>query len=164
VTFPDPEMDLKWQEPTVLLALTVLGEAEGESDQGKVAVAHVVKNRMRKKPTKWGTVADTVLAPWQFSCWNEGDARRDFLDTVVERGTHNIPTHVWVDCWKAAAAALDGTSPDPTHGATHYCTEELWGTDDGKRARPRWFSRQEIEAERTVQTAHIGRHVFARAA
>jgi spore germination cell wall hydrolase CwlJ-like protein len=164
VTFPDPEVELAWQEPTALLALTVLGEAEGEPDEGKSAVAHVVKNRMRKKPYKWGSVADTVLAPWQFSCWNHEEPRRDFLLDVVDKGAANIPMSMWVACWKAASGALDGTSTDPTHGATHYCTENIWGVDDGNRHRARWHSLQEIQSERTVQTAHIGRHVFARAA
>lgn len=168
MTFPDPEVQLQWQEPTALLALTVLGEAEGESEEGKFAVAHVVKNRMRRKPTKYGTVADTVLAPYQFSCWNEGDGpdgqRRDFLLETVSKGALNIPTAVWAECWKAAFGAMDGGSKDPTNGATHYIRQDKWGEDDSDRRRPRWFSKQEIEAERTVQTAHIGRHVFARAA
>jgi cell wall hydrolase len=164
MTFPDPEVELRWQEPTALLALTVLGEAEGETDEGKSAVAHVVKNRMRRKPTKYGTVADTVLAPWQFSCWNDSEPRRDYLMGVVHKGAANIPMHLWAECWKAATGALDGTTKDPTNGASHYCTEQLWAVDDKERHRPRWHSSQEIMAERTVQTAHIGHHIFARAA
>ena len=62
------------------LARTIYGEARGESRQGKIAVACVILNRVkRKKMCGWreingykvATVAATCLKPWQFSCWNK---------------------------------------------------------------------------------------------
>ena len=53
------------------LARTVYGEARGESDQGRAAVAHVVLNRFRSD--KWfsaGTIEAVCRKPSQFSCWN----------------------------------------------------------------------------------------------
>lgn len=164
MTFPDPEVGLHGQEPTALLALTVWGEAEGEPDEGKAAVAHVVTNRMRKNPKRYGTVADTVLAPYAFSCFNANEPRRQLILEIVEKGAANISVGMWAACWRAAAGALDGTSADVTGGASHYCTRALWGVDDSGRKRPRWHSRQEIDAGRTVETERIGGHVFARAA
>jgi len=161
MTFPDATRTEREQEETILLALTVLGEAEGETDMGKDAVAHVIKNRMRRKRA---TVGKVVLAPWQFSCWNLNEPRREFLLDTIRKGAANVPLRVWSACWRAAQGALDGLTKDPTDGATHYCTNALWGVDDEHRSRPRWHSRQEILAGRTKETAQIGGHTFGVAA
>lgn len=161
MTFPDPTVTLHEQPEDALLALTVLGEAEGESPEGKAAVAHVVVNRMRQKARG---VSDIVLAPWQFSCWNAGTYRAQFLADTLAKAAGNIPTGMWASCWVAAHNALTGQSADPTQGASHYCTNNLFGVDDSKRDRPRWHSRQEIESGRTRMTTRIGGHTFAVAA
>ena len=53
-----------------LAALTVYLEARGESFAGKLAVAAVIRNRMKRKYHSDGTVKGTVLRPWQFQPWN----------------------------------------------------------------------------------------------
>lgn len=50
-----------------LLGLNVYEEAGGEPDEGKAAVARIVKNRMRAKFFSDGTIQGTVLAKDQFS-------------------------------------------------------------------------------------------------
>lgn len=50
-----------------LLALNIYEEAAGESDEGKAAVARIVRNRMRAKFFSDGTIQGTVLAKDQFS-------------------------------------------------------------------------------------------------
>jgi len=157
VSFPDPHHGPREQTPDVLLTLTVLGEARGEPTEGKEAVAHVVVNRTRRHGK---SVAEVVLAPWQFSCWNAEDPNKLFLTEVIAKAGQNVPLGVWASCWVAAIHALSGQSADPTQGATHYCTNSLWGADDLDR-RPRWFSKQEQEVGRTIETARIGDHVFA---
>ena len=161
MTFPDPTLEANGQEAAVIIGLTVLGEAEGESELGKSAVAHVIVNRMKLRHK---SAQDTCLAPWQFSCWNEGCVREQFLQDTIKKASANIPVGLWSSCWVAAHNALSGLSADPTQGATHYTTTNIWGVDDAKRKRPRWHSRQEIEAERTVETMRLGGHVFGRAA
>ena len=158
VKFPNPSHDAHAQEPDVLLALTVLGEARGEEALGRSAVAHVVKNRMAKSGR---SVADTVLAKWQFSCWNHADPNRLFLEDTIAKGAKNVPMATWLACWVAAVEALFGDSPDPTGGATHYCTKNLWAVPSA--GRPKWHDAEEIGSGRTVETARIGNHVFARA-
>lgn len=51
--------------------LTIYGEAAGEPMEGKLAVAHVIRNRMRFKYQSDGTVVGTVLKPFQFSMWSD---------------------------------------------------------------------------------------------
>ena len=70
------------------LARTLYGECRSESREGKIAVAHVIKNRA-DNPKWWcrksgdGIPDDTIEAvcrhPWQFSCWNLDDPNRPKL-------------------------------------------------------------------------------------
>jgi N-acetylmuramoyl-L-alanine amidase len=54
----------------VTLARTLYGEARGEPTEGQIAVAWVILLSLE------GAVAQVCLAPWQFSCWNQGDPNR----------------------------------------------------------------------------------------
>jgi spore germination cell wall hydrolase CwlJ-like protein len=155
---PDPKGTPREQDPAVLLALTVLGEAEGEPYAGKLAVAHVIVNRMRKHVAG---VADTVLAPWQFSCWNPGDHRKAFLLDVIAKEAKNVLPGVWEECVQAAERAMHEPEADPTAGATHYVVVNLWNCDDTNHKRARWHSFQCIATGITKELARIGRHVFA---
>lgn len=59
----------------ILAALTIWMEARSESPEGMTAVGEVLLNRM--KTGQWGkTIAEVVLAPYQFSCWNTTDSNR----------------------------------------------------------------------------------------
>lgn len=53
-----------------LAALTVYLEARGESFAGKLAVAAVIRNRMKMKYHSDGTIKGTVLRRKQFQPWN----------------------------------------------------------------------------------------------
>jgi len=70
-------------------ALTIWQEARGESHEGRVAVAEVIRNRMRLRYSSDGTVEGTVLRAYQFSGWNTKDPNRvacaalDANDTTV---------------------------------------------------------------------------------
>lgn len=127
--------DLDW------IALTVKQEAEGEADDGKLAVAFVIVNRMREKGRG---AADIVLAPWQFSCWNTDSPTRGRLGDV------SLASPLWLACYRAAAAAYYGLLPDPTRGSTSYLNPVV--CSDAQRARAGY----RLSAVR----AEIGRHHF----
>jgi len=58
-----------------IAALNIWMEARGEAFEGKVAVAEVIRNRL--KAGRWGkTVIQVVLSPYQFSGWNTNDPNR----------------------------------------------------------------------------------------
>lgn len=59
-----------------LAVSTIWQEARGEPFLGKLAVAQVIRNRVLLKYNSNGTVAGTVLAPYQFSGWNTKDPNR----------------------------------------------------------------------------------------
>ena len=123
---------------TALAAITIWQEARGEPYAGKLAVAEVIRNRMRARYASDGTVAGTVLGPRQFSGWNSGDLNRipslkiDDSDRIV------------ADCvraWSEAAEKNTGVAK----GALLYYAPAL--------ALPPW-------AEACREVARIGRHVF----
>ena len=128
--------DFFGMDEKLLLAVCMYGEAASESYLGKFAVGCVVRNRVLT-PGWWGdSYRRVILAPWQFSCFNEGAPTLKMMR--APKGD------AWADCLKAAQAILDG-EPDVTAGATHYFAEYI--------KKPEW-------ANRMVKTAKIGRHEF----
>jgi spore germination cell wall hydrolase CwlJ-like protein len=118
-----------------ILARTLYGEARGSSDEDRIAIAWVARNRLAD-PKWWSREPDVVpddtfaavcLDPKQFSCWNSNDA--NFRATVT--GDETIPAYL--ECLHAALTVMLGKVPDPTGGATHYATINTvqgWMTDD----------------------------------
>jgi len=135
---PDPKRTIEAQRELTLLALCVWGEARGEPNLGKSAVAHVVMNRWRLG-TFGKTLHDVLLKPKQFSCFNADDSNRNKLLKIKASET-------WNQCFNAALGAYGGIDPDPTRGATHYC--EI-------NSNPGW-------RKLMLETARIGGHVFLR--
>lgn len=60
--FPELEVD-----PDVIE--TIVYEASGESIVGQIAVASVIKTRMKQRRK---TAIEVVIEPHQFSCWHDG--------------------------------------------------------------------------------------------
>lgn len=101
------------------IAMTVWGEARGESQEGKLAVAYVICNRMQQERR---SALQVVLRPFQFSFWNTNDPSRWKMQPSLSDPT-------WADCYQAAKDALERTKPDPTEGCTSYlnpdaCTKQ----------------------------------------
>lgn len=135
------------------LARTIWGEARGEGVEGMEAVAAVIMNRVKLdiggdgKPDWWGEGVEGVCRkPWQFTCWSVGDPNFAKIDRV----TPEIDKR-FAQALEIAEKAVAGELPDPTCGATHYCTEAVL-------PRTAW-ARLENGMPR-IPTAKIGRHVF----
>lgn len=137
-----PEFDV------VLLAMTLWGEARGESFQGKLGVAYVICNRMKRG--KIGTrVSEVVLKPFQFSFWNTEDPSRPQASHVDYFGD------LFQSCLGAARSALDQDLPDPTGGAEYYMNVELVKKQRGGTL-PKWWE-SDTDAQSQCQ---IGNHTF----
>lgn len=102
-------------QDVLILAKTILGEAEGEPFAGKIAVAWVVVNRAIRRRM---TVAMVCLQPQQFSCWNEGSARLARMERA------HISEPYFRSCYGVACLVLAGEYADPTRGAQFYFTRE----------------------------------------
>lgn len=133
-----------------VLGLTVWGEARGESVEGQVAVAWVVKNRAARRKQ---TIQKVCLAPWQFSCWWEDSANATLLAARAETmlAGRIMPEPRWLDLLQRCHQVLVGAIPDPTQGADHYLTTALYGGDDA----PTWAKTMPVSTT-------IGRHIFLR--
>lgn len=119
--------------------LTVWQEARGESKDGQIAVGEVIRNRAKQHYSSDGTIAGTVLAPFQFSGWNTRDPNRvlswhmDDTDPVVQL---------------CIAAWHESTSTNLTLGALLYYATTI--------GAPTW-------AHNAKFTVQIGHHRFYRA-
>ena len=101
---------------TRLLARLILGEAEGCSDLEKISVAYTVINR-----TKSGkSLKDTILAPYQYSCFNENFDSSKFLKNPLKYNPAEFRDSLII-----AEGILAGKYKDPTKGATHYYNPNL---------------------------------------
>lgn len=100
-----------------VLARTLWGEAHAEPVRAKEALAALVMNRVARAQRAggrywWGaSVVEVCRRPWQFACWNDGDAARCARVTVEDRRFRI--------CLRIARRAVAGTLADPTGGATH---------------------------------------------
>lgn len=102
-----------------ILARTIYGEARGEPFEGKIAVGHVILNRV-KKGGWWGdSIARVCLKDKQFSCWNQADPNWRVLVEIDDRD------RLFRECKAAAYGVVGRTFTDETKGATHYHTKTV---------------------------------------
>lgn len=127
-------------DDVLTLARTIFGEARGESNAGREAVAHVVINRVNSHRFK-DSVSGVCLQPMQFSCFNPGDPNRP----IILAETINSVDAVFQECVSAAKRVIAGAVADNTGGATHYYAKTI--------APPSWT----VGATFTVE---IGVHRF----
>ena len=136
--------------PEDLLALLILGEAEGEPYGGKLGVGWVVRNRV-ENPCWWGSDYQTViLCTSQFSCFNQGVGSRLPLLNDPYGSSHVVSQRTKVaynDCIQAAEEVLIAPpGADITQGADHYFAKDM-------KTWTSWI-------ENMMRTVDIGRHVF----
>jgi len=94
---------------------TIAFEAAGEPEEGKIAVAHVIVNRI--KEGGWGaSIKDVVTSPWQFEPWM---TKRD----QVEKLSPDDPSYR--EAAHIADAVLTGQMPDPTAGAMYFLNPKV---------------------------------------
>jgi spore germination cell wall hydrolase CwlJ-like protein len=99
------------------LATMVYGEARGEPHIGQVAVAYTAVNRARNR-----SVCDVVLAPKQYSIFNDNPALRAAAMSLDVEPKHKnyVDQQAWPKAVAVAKAVLQRKVPDPTKGSTHY--------------------------------------------
>ena len=146
----EPVVEVPKIDPVELecLALNIYHEARGESQAGKLAVAHVTLNRVEhhKYPdticgvvtqgrhyVNWKGNTMPVKHKCQFSWYCDGRS-----DTVQD-------DRAWAQSIDLAFDVIMGITTDNTHGATHYYNPN--------KADPYW-------AEQYAMTAQHGNHVF----
>ncbi len=123
-----------------LAVATIIGEAEGESFEGKVAVGKIIRNRTALGYASAGNIADTVLRPLQFSCWNTQDRRRDNIcNTAFSSALCQESYRAWIESEK--------TTILPDDAVLYHATS----------IRPGWAIGGKVEL-----ISKIGNHLFYR--
>jgi len=80
--------DFSTDTDEVLLARMIFGEARGESEQGRIAVAYSAVNRLRNPRRFGGDLRAVLLRRAQYSCFNEGDPNRvRLMDPMMLRAS-----------------------------------------------------------------------------
>lgn len=124
---PDPKGTIVFGEPVIVeehdpaqekcLATMIYGEARGEPELGQVAVAFTAVNRAQNR-----SVCDVVLAPMQYSIFNDNPALRAAAMSLHIEPKHKnyVDQQSWPMAVKVAQAVMRKKVSDPTKGATHY--------------------------------------------
>lgn len=127
-----------WNSDLDCLAMNIYHEARNEPEAGKLAVGHVVMNRMfdRRFP---GTVCEVVMQGGpephnycQFSWWCDG------------KDDEPLNQQAWIESQYLASRIFAGTVKDPTGGALWYHADYV---------NPSW-------SKAMAKGPQIGRHKF----
>lgn len=100
-----------------IMTRTVYGEARGEPEEGRKAVAHVILNRAHSPIFREHFPSQVCLARKQFSCWNKGDP--NYL--AIRRLTTLDPLYMTIR--KQVQEAV--SEKDFTKGALWYHTKAV---------------------------------------
>jgi N-acetylmuramoyl-L-alanine amidase len=163
----DPQVRERWRRGTIIVTeedvdiatRTLIGEANGQPLNGKVAVAHVIINRARIGSFGGNSLKDVALSKarvfkrskwvtiWQFEPWMH-ENRRNYLNNISRNSS------VYQEHKSIVEKCLNGTYPDPTEGiggATYFLNPNIVVARSGRL--PGWASGSSIR---------IGEHVFFR--
>ena len=110
-----------------IIARTLWGEARGESDAGKKAVASVLWNRAGQKAENLPKVA---LRKRQFSCWNSvsmNDKKPENYSYVIPNAVrkNSIDEKAWQACLDIAAQLIKGTFKSTVGDANAYYVSSM---------------------------------------
>lgn len=104
--------------PQMILARAIFGESRGLPDEGKVAIAWSIRNRV--EDGRWpNNYHDVILQKSQFNAFRENDPNWEY----VKNPFYKINTKqlaAWKKCYEIAGLVISGKIKDPTSGVNHY--------------------------------------------
>ena len=135
-----------------LFTICLYGEARGEPIEGKIAVASVIINRLKKGSYYGKNLRGVILKPLQFSCFNEldpvtkkPDPNRKKLEIIAQNFSEYLHSYEHLrECYWVAVGFLDCWLTSNVGGATHYNT---------LKCDPKWDDNMKL-------IATIGNHEF----
>lgn len=106
-----------------VLALTIYGEARGESTRGKIAVGSVILERVDHRDWDGKTIPEVCLKKWQFSCYNENDPNYRKLLHIAENWDKEIVANMVLNsCWGISLGLISGDiNRTPEIAESHCC-------------------------------------------
>ncbi len=143
---------------THVLACTLYGEARSEPTDGILAVACVIRNRVKadlghdQKPDWWGEgYRGVCLKPAQFSCWTPAGGQGNFdklAQLVADLKVGPVTDPRYVECAWIATGVIKDWVRDITNGSDSYHTVAM-------QPRPSW-------AQNHTPVKQVARHLFYR--
>jgi len=104
-----------------LTALTIYGEARGESRDGRIAVGSVIMERVKHREWDGETIHEVCLMPYQFSCYLPHDPNFRELARIAEAWDESFPKSATLrQCYKIASGLIEGTIERNVNGALQY--------------------------------------------
>ena len=131
-----------------VLALTLWGESRGETLEGRIAVACVIRNRAHEKSWYGNGIAGVCLKRWQFSCWLPQGGESNFKQLMAmanKTDAGRLKTPAYHECYWIAQGICDGVVRDQVKRANHYYVA-------GTR-KPKWAVGQ-------TPVLQLGTHLF----
>ncbi|OWA51662.1 hypothetical protein BV898_16139 [Hypsibius exemplaris] len=147
VMVPSPKPGSKAFE---ILQKTIYGEARGEGERGKKAVAWVIKNRVDQGKAYWGGAdyEKVCRMPGQFECWNNKS------DIVVTDDAVFAKIGKLIYDPETELSVYD--SDDPTDSADHFHNPPIDVHNNPKTGgKPNWLPNCDFKCD-------IGKHRFYR--
>ena len=96
-----------------IIAMTILGEARNQKEEGMYAVGCVIQTRMGSTKTGAQVCLKNNGKVWQFSCWNPKDPNRAKLSKLLQSPQ--------ADYAKTLAINITRLDHNFTGKADHYC-------------------------------------------
>ena len=135
-----------------MLSICLWREARGEGNTGQLAVACVVRNRVKKNSSSY---FEEIVKPWQFtSITGTGDPELTLFP--------NLKDQIWPQSQVISQSVIDNKTDDITGGATLYynpkgikSNKTIKLTDGSIVPFPQTWDESKVE-----QTAVIGKHIF----
>ena len=133
-----------------VLALTLWGESRGESLEGRIAVASVIRNRANEKSWYGKGIAGVCLKRWQFSCWLPQGGESNFKQLMAMANKSygvRLKNLAYRECDWIAQGICAGDVRDQVKRSNHYYV-------DGA-STPKWAVGQ-------TPVLQLGTHLFFR--
>lgn len=131
-TVKDPKWtgDLNDDTETMILARLIFGEAKNQTKEAMAGVAWAVKNRLLAKRKYFGSGYHEIIQKndgryYQFSPMNpsEKDNYPLLIDPLKE--ADEVTQQAWSNSYNVAVDVINGTTSDPTGGATFFHSKDF---------------------------------------
>jgi len=115
--------DFRDNTEEIILARAIFGEGRSLPDEGKIAIAWSIKNRV--EDNRWtNNYHDVILQKSQFSAFRESDKNWEY----VKNPFYDInPKQLaaWKKCYEIAGQVISGEIKDQTGGINHYFSDYI---------------------------------------
>jgi len=107
----------------MILARAIFGEGRSLSDEGKIAIAWSIRNRV--EDDRWSdNYYAVILQKNQFSAFKTDDPNWKYVkNPFYEINPQQLAA--WKKCYKIAGLVISGKIKDPTGGANHYFSDYI---------------------------------------